>query len=112
MTEVYIVKRVYGCGWKCSKGSFPLNDEVDGMNDRMIVAITATKTRALTYAYLKTVKLYEELTEYDEERDDVNLNLDTTSDEEIEKWLVTMRDKLTHDDLYYWYDVVRWTVLN
>lgn len=64
--EVYIVKRVYGCGWKCSKGSFPIDEEVDGINKNMIVAVALTKTRALQHAYIKTLELYEELTEDDD----------------------------------------------
>lgn len=107
---VYIVKRVYGCGWKCSKGSFSLDYEMDEINENMIVAVLSTKSSALHCAYLKTMALYDEMTQDDEEKDNVNLYLDTTSDTEIEKWLESMQEKLVHDDLYYWYEVKQWNM--
>jgi hypothetical protein len=105
--DLYVVKRVYGCGWRCSKASFDVSSEIESINKDMLIAISGFKRSALDIAYLESIKMLDE-----DDLSQINtLNLDNCKDSEIEEWLEKVKEFLVGDEMYCWIEIVKMNMI-
>ena len=106
-TKVYVVKKIYGCGWKCSKSSYCLSEEIThNINHNMLTNIYINKRKALISAYILSVLLYCEQCKRQKKNNIKYPNITRETDEEITELIKLLQNDISNDDLYYSYEVV------
>lgn len=111
--SVYIVIRIYSCGWKCSKASYDLPSLLPEICSDVIRGVYTNGSNALVSAYYETRECYLEKNN-DEERIEALLkypDLTSETDVEIRTYLNNLKVDVATDDHYYYCDIIEKQVL-
>lgn len=115
--RVYVVVKMYGGGYECTKGSFDMDEMFDTINNGLIVKIFSDKSSAFIYAYELSVCRYVELCHlYDVpqlyhyptlvQKGSCTIAIQ----EKLETLHENMHELNIHGELYYSYRVVEYDV--